>query len=199
MNRITFGAAAVAVAGSLAAFLSPAIAQEGLTLTFNSFGASPAVLTGFAIEQPLAPVPPELISGAADTQFPRIEGGNVLTAPKDAKRDGKWLISAQWVELGTDKAWKASVEIPIKAMTSDDIGYTLLVVFGPNGEMLIGSDRFSADPSARVDIADICGTRVPESDKAWRRETGYFPGLTSALSFMKSHQAAGAKPLCAPR
>lgn len=176
---------------------SDARARDGLSLNFTSFGASPVVLTGFAVEQPLAPIPPELIAGAADTEFPRLMGGRAVSAPSDAKRDGKWVISAQWVELATDKAWTARAEIPISALTFDETSYTLLLVFGPNGEMLIGSDRFSADPSARVDVARVCGTRLPQNDKAWRKETGYFPALATVLTFMKTQQRSAAKPVCA--
>lgn len=168
--------------GALATGFPAAQTASQLALSFNSYQASPVVLTDFSIEQDLAPVPPTLIAGAADHEMPRLMGGAAISAPLDLHGDGIWLVSARWVELSTDKAWTARIEVPIQAL---DVAYdatTLLVVFGPNGEMLIGSDKIGDQPSDRVDVARVCGVRTPGADRAWRLETGLLPEIASIMA-----------------
>ncbi|OLS42569.1 hypothetical protein [Rhodovulum sulfidophilum] len=160
---------------------------QALSLSFNAYVASPAVLTHFSIEQPLAPVPAQIVSGSADIVFPRLTGAAVLSTPKDVNRDGKWRISAQWVDLISEKAWRASVDVPVKALDQSYSLYTLLVIFGPNGELLVGSDKISRDPSDRVDVVRTCGIRVPEADRDWKSRTGYFPELPRVMAYRQEN------------
>lgn len=65
----------------------------------------------------------------------------------------------------------------------------LNVIFGPNGLLLIGSDRAGPTPDYHVDIVRTCGRRAPEADEAWRLKTGYFPGLPIIMNDMTGRPA----------
>jgi hypothetical protein len=200
MRRAVWAVAAIAVCGAaLGAYQWQAAAQDerfrSLGLSFTSYLAAPAVLQQFAIEQALAPVDPILVAGEADISMPRIGMMAAVTPPVDEGRDGKWLVSAEWVELTTDKAWKAVAEVPVDALDVSYDTYTLQVIFGPNGEMLIGSDKPGNTQADKVDIMRVCGERVPGADRAWQRETGYFPEIPDVLAYMANAQAT--VPHCA--
>lgn len=152
-----------------------------MTLTFGAYSASPVVLTHFSIESPLEDVPPQVIAEKSDVSWPRTGSTNLLSAPEDVNHDNIWHVSAQWVELPTDKAWRAEINVPVKSLTvtsPDAMGsYNLGLIFGPNGLLLIGSDKAGNKASDKIDVAHICGQRVPPDDTAWRTKTGYFPEL----------------------
>jgi len=172
---LVLGVFALAVIGGLLTYRQLAQQHLYLSLSFGAYRASPVVLTDFAIEQDLGPIPPTAVSGDADGEMPRTAGGAAISAPIDVGRDGKWLVSARWVELPTDKAWTAQVEVPVDALIISYSAYTLTVIFGPNGELLIGSDKAGNQPSDRVDIVRVCGTRTPSADRAWQSDTGFLP------------------------
>jgi len=165
----------IAIIGGLLTYRHLAQRIFSLDLSFGALSASPVVLTDFAIEQELAPIPPTAVGGDVDDEMPRTGGGAALSAPFDVGHDGKWLVSARWVELPTDKAWTAQVEVPVDALTISYSAYMLMVIFGPNGELLIGSDKAGNQPSDRVDVVRICGNRTPSADRAWQIDTGFLP------------------------
>ncbi len=175
MYIVMSGALALTVIGGILTYRQLAQQIYSLDLSFGAYSASPVVLTDFAIEQDLGPIPPTAVSGVADDEMPRVAGGAALSAPLDVGRDGKWLVSARWVELPTDKAWTAQVEVPVDALTISYSAYMLMVLFGPNGELLIGSDKAGNQPSDRVDVVRVCGTRTPSADRAWQQDTGFLP------------------------
>lgn len=203
LSRRTYGLALLAVmglagGGSLALWLSTP-PHRAVSLGFQAYRTAPAVVTQFAIEQPLTPIQPLIASGSADINIPRDSaGGSVLSLPNDVGGDGTWTISVEWVELPTDKAWTASATIAIEDLVRDTSTYHLLVILGPNGELLIGSDEARPDRSAQNDLARVCGTRVPAADKAWRLETGQFPELPRLLEGIDSNSAAEDGPSHCP-
>lgn len=184
------GVAAAAMAGGALAGGS-----DQMTLAFTSRTASPVVVTAFAIEQPLAPVAPFIAAGAADLSENRVDGGaNAIAAPRDAGRDGVWVVSAQWVELPTGKAWQARAEVPVNRLSVAWGAYEVTVIFGPSGEMMIASDQTDATPVRRVDAARVCGARVPSADRDWRRETATFPELPAVLDYSRAHRGQVTQP-----
>ena len=161
--------------------------NESLTLGFTSTAASPVVLTDFAIEQDLAPIEPTLVAGQADLAMPRMEGTNALTPPVDKGGDGIWSLSARWVELTTDRAYTARIDVPKDALTVAYGSYLLLVVFSPNGELLIASDTPGSSAANRRDVARTCADRAPEADRAWREDTGAFPEMGMLMAELARH------------
>jgi hypothetical protein len=89
------------------------MAADSLSLTFGSYQSSPVVLTHFAIEMPLAETQRLIVVSAAEREMPRTYSANALSLPRDVDHDGHWTVTAQWVELQTDRAWRATVNVPI--------------------------------------------------------------------------------------
>ena len=156
-----------------------------LGLGFNSYENTPVILTHYAMEKPLAETPPMLIAGAADQSMSERNGGgagnSVLTPPKDVGRDGQWQVSAQWVELMTNRAYRATLTVPIKDINIEHGGYVFTPIFGPNGLMMIGSDKVGLDESYRRNIAAVCGERVQSADAEWKDKQGILPGIEIIL------------------
>lgn len=156
-----------------------------LGLGFNSYENTPVILTHYAMEMPLAEIPPMLIAGAADQSMSKRNGGgagnSVLTPPKDLGRDGQWQVSAQWVELMTNRAYRATLNVPIKEINIEYGGYVFTPIFGPNGLMMIGSDKVGLDESYRRNIVAVCGERVPSADAEWKDKQGILPGIEIIL------------------
>ncbi|WOI33342.1 hypothetical protein R1T40_00810 [Tritonibacter scottomollicae] len=170
-----------------------------LTLGFGGFIASPVYVDYFSLEGAIRPINRDfLASGGVDIQLDRTgSGSRILNLPTDLGRDGEWTVSVQWVELPTDKAWSATISFDPHDLTYSGGSYVLLVMFGPNGELLIGSDEARPELSAHHDIAHICGTRVPEADHAWRLETGYFPQMPIIMNYYEEHRhEAKTPPYC---
>lgn len=151
---------------------------SALSLMFSTYWSTPVVLTHFSIEMPLGPVPEFIPGGRADRGPPRNAGSSVGGVPLDAGDDGLWRVSARWVELTTDHAWEAEVDVPIEELNLNFSHYALNVIMGPNGLLLIGSDKAGEGLSGIKDVARICGHRVPSDDKAWRLTAGELPGLS---------------------
>ncbi len=151
---------------------------EPLRLSFGSYASTPVVITHFGLETPASEMPSYMTaSGMSDREWPRTHSANLISTPPDAGRDGLWRLEMQWVELPTDRAWRASIEIPYEKLRQPDT-YQLQVITGPNGLLLIGSDLSAPDRSGLRDIVRSCGERVPSADHAWRNEDGYLPGLS---------------------
>ena len=176
------------LAGAVAALLGlggqAASAADYLALSFGAYRSSPVLLTHFAIERALAPTPEMVVSGAAEREMPRTAGSSAVSLPRDAGRDGKWTVSAQWIELQTNRAYRADLTVPITSLTEVYSAYELNVVFGPNGLMILGSDKVGNRPSDRVDLVAGCGDRVPAADRAWGQETGRFTQLPQVRGHM---------------
>ena len=132
------------LAGAVAALLGlggqAASAADYLALSFGAYRSSPVLLTHFSVETALAPTPEMVVSGAAEGAMPRTAGSSAVNLPRDAGRDGKWTVSAQWIELQTNRAYRADLTVPIAALTEVYSAYELNVIFGPNGLMILGSD-----------------------------------------------------------
>lgn len=161
----------------LSAGCRTAEANDMMTLTFSVYESTPVVLTHFSMEQPLGPIMEKIVSHSVDVGEARSGGGAVISAPLDVDGDGFWHLSALWVELPTDRAWQAEVDIPYRDLTVSREAYRVNVIFGPNGQLLIGSDRIGNKPSDQVDIVQVCGSRAPQADRAWRKELNRFPEL----------------------
>ena len=169
------------LAGAVAALLGlggqAASAADYLALSFGAYRSSPVLLTHFSVETALAPTPEMVVSGAAEGAIPRTAGSSAVNLPRDAGRDGKWTVSAQWIELQTNRAYRADLTVPIAALTEVYSAYELNVIFGPNGLMILGSDWVGNRKADRVDLVAGCGVRVPGSDRNWGQETGKFTQL----------------------
>lgn len=180
-------------AGVLGLGAQAALAADYLALSFGAYRSSPVLLTHFAIETALAPTPEMVVSGAAEREMPRTAGSSAISLPRDAGRDGMWTVSAQWIELQTNRAYRADLTVPVSALTEVYSAYELNVVFGPNGLMILGSDRVGNRKADRVDLVAGCGDRVPGSDRDWGRETGRFTQLPQVRRNMS---AVPARTVC---
>ncbi|MBA4490650.1 hypothetical protein [Paracoccus sp. S1E-3] len=162
-------------AGLLALVGQAAWGADYLALSFGAYRSSPVLLTHFSVEAPLAPTPELVVSGAAEAEMPRTAGSSAVGLPRDAGRDGRWTVAAQWIELQTSRAYRAELTVPVSALTEVYGAYELNVIFGPNGLMILGSDRVGNSKADRVDLVAGCGDRAPRSDRDWGRETARFP------------------------
>lgn len=160
-------------------------AAEYLALSFGAYRSAPVLLTHFSIEAPLAATPEMVIAGSAESAMPRAPGSNAISLPRDVGRDRKWTVSAQWIELQTSRAYRADLTVPVSALTEVFRAYELNVIFGPNGLMILGSDKAGNRASDRVDLVAGCGDRVPRADRAWGNETGRFTQLPQVRSHMR--------------
>lgn len=185
--------AAITALALLASGCGSAGAAEYLALSFGAYRSAPVLVTHFAIEKPLAPTPEMVVSGAAENAVPRTSGSSAISLPRDAGGDGKWTVSAQWIELQSGRAYRADLPVPISALSEVSRAAELNVIFGPNGLMIIGSDKPGNQPSARVDLVAGCGDRAPRSDRAWGKETGRFPQLPQIRQHMRP---VPAKTIC---
>ena len=158
---------------------------SALSLMFSSYHSTPVVLTHFSIEMPLAPTPIFIPGGRADQGPPRSAGSAVGSIPLDDGDDGLWRVAARWVELTTDRAWEAHVDVPIDELNTNFTHYALNVIMGPNGLFLIGSDKAGIELSDLKDVVRTCGVRVPSEDKAWRLETGQLAGLSTIMGISR--------------
>ena len=154
---------------------------EPLTLSFGAYSSTPVVITHFGLETPAVEMQsPELASGDSDQYWPRTQGANAISTPPDAGNDGLWTLEMQWVELPTDRAWRAAIEIPYKKLKQPD-STVLQIITGPNGLLLIGSDLAVGDQSGKRDIMRVCGKRMPSADYPWREKQDYWADLPAIM------------------
>ncbi|MFD1796554.1 hypothetical protein ACFSC1_11240 [Paracoccus aurantiacus] len=178
---------ALLIASLLLLGCRPVIAADSLSLAFGSYRSSPVVLTHFSIEKPLAPTQRVIVSSDAERSMPRDDGrSSALSLPRDVDGDGYWTVRAEWVELQTDRAWRNEVKVPLSKLNVAYDMAMLTVIFGPNGLLLIGSDKPGNGAADRLNVAAECGQRVPASDHAWRNETGIFPEVADVLAYAGS-------------
>ncbi len=154
-------------------------AADRMSLSFGAHTATPVMLIAFGLEADAAPMPrPEVVATDADRELPRTTSANLIGAPRDVGRDGLWRVAAQWVELTTNRAYSATLDVPVDALRIEGGVIELQIIFGPNGELVAGSDpAFVPSRDAVVDVAQTCGARTPGNDRDWRGETGRFPQL----------------------
>ena len=183
-RKILMTGAALSAAALLALGGRAAQAADYLALSFGAYRSAPVLLTHFSIESPLAATPEMVVSGAAENTMPRAAGSSAISVPDDVGGDRKWKIQAQWIELQTNRAYRADLTVPISALTEVYRAYELNVIFGPNGLMILGSDKVGNRPSDRVDLVAGCGDRVPAADRAWGQETGRFTQLPQVRGHM---------------
>lgn len=180
-------------AAILAAVLALAGCRESeprlMSLSFSSYAASPAVLLDFEVNGVTSGLFPTVVAGEADSGEYRA-GGGVYGLDYPADGSGSIRLQAEWVELFTQRAWRAEITVPLAGFsreTTFDQGDTLrlMPVFGPNGLMLITSDPVSAsaDDIRQVDVARVCGSRLPEADFDYTADPTALPQLSELLAF----------------
>jgi hypothetical protein len=171
-----------------------------MTLSFSSYGATPAVVLDFQVNGVSAGIFPTVVAGEADGDGRRAGSGSYgLDYP--AGGSGTVTLRAEWVELFTQRAWRSEITAPLSEFsreTTFDRGDTLLLmpVFGPNGLMLVTSDPIptTATDDRRVDVAQTCGTRLPEADFDYTANPSALPQLGELLDFDYPEVAAPACP-----
>lgn len=177
----------------LAVVLALAGCREGeprlMSLSFSSHTASPAVLLDFQVNGVTSGIFPTVVAGEADNDEHRA-GGGVYGLDYPAGGSGSIRLEAEWVELFTQRGWRAEVTIPLAGFsreTTFDRGDTLLLmpVFGPNGLMLVTSDPIptSAGDIRQVDVAQVCGSRLPEADFDYTADPSALAQLSELLAF----------------
>jgi hypothetical protein len=109
----------------------------------------------------------QVVYALADQEMPRSNGNNILNYPPH-RSGSNVTVSATWVELRTNKAWRATVSAPVSSFVLEPAtsGIRMAPVFGPNGLLILTSDPIptSATDIAKVDVAKACGTREPTAD-----------------------------------
>ncbi len=158
---------------------------DGMSLAFSTTSGNPVVVTAFRVNGQDVLLQPTETYGTADVSRPRIGAGQMsLGYPKG--NDAKTMqIDATWVELLTQKAWQAQVDVPLdqlQQIPSNRVEY--MPVFGASGHLLITSDPLPTADSAPInDVASACGTRRAEADTDFAENPGALPGLAEALAF----------------
>ncbi|WP_066710000.1 hypothetical protein [Celeribacter ethanolicus] len=170
----------LALAGTL--LLSGCIPSgpKRVDLSMTSFSYSPVLITQADIADVYREPIPTVRFGMADIEAPRSTETMSLTRPLSGTDE--FQITAQWVELLTNRAWQASVTVdPRELTTIRDDRVDLILIFGANGHLVIGSD----DDSKHInkDVAETCGLRVPEADRDVAAEANAHAKLASALAF----------------
>lgn len=156
---------------------------RNMTLGFNSYWASPVVLTEVLLNGQPVGFMPEVVAGAADNGEPRFPGGTY--AVDYPTGGGKVQVEARWVELLTDRAYAAEVSAPVGEFRRDEPDTIYIVpIFGPNGLLILMSDPYprSATDFDTKDVAQVCGARTPEADTDFAARRNEFAGLEDALA-----------------
>jgi len=149
--------------------------------SMTSYSFSPVLVTETNVEGLNIPPRPRVVSGQAeDTSEPRDLG--VTLVYWSAGHKDTVAVTAEWVELLTDRAWQASLEVSPEDLLRDSRNAaSITLVFGPNGLLVAGTD--SSDPGPGKDLAHVCGTRVPAQDRDISVEVNKHAKLASTLSF----------------
>ena len=150
----------------------------GLGVAETTYRATPVVIETFTVgDVDTIRGLPRVVAGGADTTRGRRGGGPSTYGV--AVRDPLELEVA-WVELLTDRAYAASLELDPADLPRGPTGApSLVVVIGPNGLLLVADDA----GGVQRDAAAVCAPRAPERDTAWRRRDPLsLPGLTEALA-----------------
>jgi hypothetical protein len=156
-----------------------------MSLSFGSYAASPAILLSAQVNGRSGPWQGMLVASRADQASPR-GGGIVATDYPPAAEPGQVVVAMEWVEVFTGKAWAAELRAPVAALDRlaalDSV--TLTPIIGPNGLLVLGSDPVpaTADAVRPVDVARICGHRLPPRDSDYTRTPGAVAGLPELLA-----------------
>ncbi|WP_299692266.1 hypothetical protein [uncultured Tateyamaria sp.] len=158
-------------------------APERMNLSFGTYSATPAVITALTINGVTPSVLlPSVQAGRADAVPIRNSSGTYLLAwPGDTDTA---VIEATWVELLSDRAYTAGAEVNTadlhQTKTAFQTAYVLLI-FGPHGLMIVGSDAPQATPEPH-DLARICGVRRPALDYDFAAKPRAHPRLSETLA-----------------
>jgi len=139
----------------------------GMSLSFGSYAASPVVLLEARVNGQPVEWPGYLVAGMADSTTPRGSGISLLDyVPAENPREVH--VAMTWIEVMTSRAWRAEVVAPLSAFARAPGTGSVEVtpIFGPNGLMIVASDPVptSATDIPLVDVARLCGKRVPALD-----------------------------------
>jgi len=166
---------------TVALFLSGCISSgpKRVVLSMSSFSYSPVLVTEARVADIYFRSVPSVTLGMADVGLPRSSGHMYLSRPLSGAED--FQISVRWVEMLTNRAWRASITVNPKDLTvkRDDL-VSLILIFGANGYFVVGSDN--GGEHITKDVAQTCGERVPEEDRDVAAEVNKHAKLASALA-----------------
>jgi hypothetical protein len=166
---------------TVALFLSGCISSgpKRVALSMSSFSYSPVLATEVQVADIYFQNRPSVTLGMADVGLPRSTGHMYLSRPLSGAED--FQISVHWVEMLTNRAWRASVLVDPKELTVEyDNVVSLILIFGANGYFAVGSD--DASEYMTKDVVQTCGERVPEEDRDVAAEVNKHAKLASALA-----------------
>ncbi|WP_114962888.1 hypothetical protein [Tritonibacter mobilis] len=150
-------------------------------LSMTSYSYSPVLVTEAKVEGLKIPFNTKVVTGEAENaNIPRNLGTYTLSwsaGNKDAV-----AVSAKWVELLTDRAWEASLEVSPDDLLRNSLNTaSITLIFGPNGQFVAGTDP--SDTGSGKDLASECGTRTPTQDRDISAEVDAHALLAEALRF----------------
>ncbi len=146
---------------------------KGLSMAYSTYAQSPVLLTVFQING-LPVLPGETgVQGLSDLNRPydRYGSYNVLM---DLDANEALHIEAVWVELLTQRAYRAELTVPVQGLQRDPANYAeMMPVFGPGGLLLITSDPIpeTVEATETHNAGQVCGTRVPALDRDYSDRT----------------------------
>lgn len=151
-----------------------------MNFSTGAFSYAPVLATKVRIGDTIALERPRVVTGLADTMRPRTVGHATLQWDV---QDTVVRVQAEWIELLTNRAWRAEAELPVDELLQLLEGTAeILVIFDANGRMIVGSDPLPTD-GPTMDLIDICGVRVPQMDRDIAAEANDHAKLVSALAF----------------
>ncbi|WP_415919331.1 hypothetical protein [Tateyamaria sp. SN6-1] len=155
-------------------------APEQLSLSYGAHAPSPVMVLSFTVNAAPEPATPLVVFGAADSGYPRTSGTRTGGSwPGDG---GTASISATWVELLTDRAYSATLDVPTADLPrSASDAAQVAAIFGPNGLLVLAGDSVETMPEY-INIAQACGTRAPAQDQDFAAAPLAHARLTEALA-----------------
>ena len=156
-------------------------APKQANLSMTSYSYSPVLVTDAEVEGLRIPIGTSVVTGnAEDASIPRDLG--IYSLSWSAGHKDTVTVSVEWVELLTDRAWQASLEIsPDDLFRNMRNAASITLIFGANGRFIAGTEP--SDVGEGKDIAQVCGTRTPEKDRDVSAEANAHAQLTEALRF----------------
>jgi len=148
-------------------------------LSMSSFSYSPVLVTEAQVADIYYHNNPLVTLGMAEVGLPRSTGHMMLARPLSGSKD--FEISVRWVEMLTNRAWRASVTVDPKDLTAEhDDWVSIILIFGANGHFVVGSDY--GTEHITKDVVQVCGERDPEADRDVAAEVNKHAKLASALA-----------------
>lgn len=139
---------------------------EKLVFSATSFSSTPVMAISVRVNGMDALIAsPESLYGRAEQEMPRL-GGIATWDYLRGSSESRVLATAQWIKVLTNRAYQAVAEFDLSDLTSwSDNAVLLSVIFGPNGQMIVGSDPAptSETDQPKRDVADACGLRLPSA------------------------------------